>query len=940
MSSPTLHLFSWKQPLISQAVDWLAGDWSRRETLDLSKTWVVVPTSESGRRLREALAAHAAEFGQAVFPPRVSLPTGLLEELSGGHEVARHHECLLAWTEVLRSIKLSEFEDVFPNKPTTRTFSWAVRLARQLVRLHETLGENGLRIGDVPTNAAGNLPEMPRWLQLARLEQLYDRRLRDLGLIDTQSARIAGISEPRVRENIERIVVIGTPDPQPLAIALLEEYGKQVPITIIVHGPPDEPIDTLFDEWGRPRMELWSARPIEWDDFEEQVHLCANPAGQAARIVEIASQYEQPDRWLCVGTEDKELFAPLHAGLARAGFASYNPEGPLRKNDSLFELLGLLADFRNEPAFETVEALARCPDVLDWLRAKFGSDFSAAETLKALDQLHARNLPVTLEAERDPEFEKTFPETHSILSAFKDLRETLTTQPFPTSALEALAAIFGHREFAYQNTDDARRSDSAGDWVKIAHETGAAADRFKSVDDADAWDLALQLFAEARRTDEKPPHAVELLGWLELLWNDAPHLAIAGMNDGLIPSSIVGDAFLPESLRDLLGLKTNAARLARDAYILHTLVSSRSTNGRVDLFLGKTTAAGDPLRPSRLLMVCDDEQLPERVSYLFREVENDQSSTPWRRAWKLLPDATRKIERLSVTAFRRYLECPFRFYLKQALRMQAVDPTKAELDALDFGTLCHAAVETMGRNVSIRESTDAATIGEFLLTTLDRQMRGRFGNELTLPLQIQLESARQRLLRAADIQAALRTDGWVIEQVEWPIEFDLNGITVRGTVDRIDRHEATGAIRVFDYKTSDNPVNPRDAHIRNPRRTEPIDGVPEYALLEIDGRAMVWKDLQLPLYLYALAGRFSGPITCGYFNLPKATTETGVAFWDDYTGELQVAADRCALGIVEAVKAGCFWPPSEDVNEDYDEFAALFHHGVADSVSWKPETVK
>jgi ATP-dependent helicase/nuclease subunit B len=269
--------------------------------------------------------------------------------------------------------------------------------------------------------------------------------------------------------------------------------------------------------------------------------------------------------------------------------------------------------------------------------------------------------------------------------------------------------------------------------------------------------------------------------------------------------------------------------------------------------------------------------------------------------------------------------------------MEAVDPRKAELDSLDFGTLCHAAFEAMGKNASIRESSDARTIRDFLLANLDRQMRGRFGGELTLPLQIQLESAKQRLSRAADVQAALRTDGWIIEHVEWPIELILADIPVRGTIDRIDRHEPTGAIRVFDYKTSDKPVNPREAHVRNLKRTETPESVPEFARFECDGRTVVWRDLQLPLYLRALAAEFPGPIDCGYFNLPKATTETGVAFWENYTPEIQEAADRCALGIVNAVKSGRFWPPSEDVDENYDEFATLFQHGVADSVIWQPE---
>ena len=39
----------------------------------------------------------------------------------------------------------------------------------------------------------------------------------------------------------------------------------------------------------------------------------------------------------------------------------------------------------------------------------------------------------------------------------------------------------------------------------------------------------------------------------------------------------------------------------------------------------------------------------------------------------------------------------FAFIFLRVLRLQAViDPVKSELDALDFGTLCHAALEAMG----------------------------------------------------------------------------------------------------------------------------------------------------------------------------------------------------------------------------------------------------
>src|SRR5690606_26051835 len=99
--------------------------------------------------------------------------------------------------------------------------------------------------------------------------------------------------------------------------------------------------------------------------------------------------------------------------------------------------------------------------------------------------------------------------------------------------------------------------------------------------------VALRLYGEGVRYEDKRAGAVELLGWLELLWEDAPHLVVAGFNDGRVPEAVVGDPFLPESLRGRLGLKTNAERFARDAYVLQAIAQCRATGGRLDLLLGK-----------------------------------------------------------------------------------------------------------------------------------------------------------------------------------------------------------------------------------------------------------------------------------------------------------------------------------------------------------------
>ena len=104
--------------------------------------------------------------------------------------------------------------------------------------------------------------------------------------------------------------------------------------------------------------------------------------------------------------------------------------------------------------------------------------------------------------------------------------------------------------------------------------------------------------------------------------------------------------------------------------------------GRLEVLLGKTSAAGDPLRPSRLLFQCAETELPARVRFLFRELPPTGGNVAWRRAWRWRVPWVGAAERLRVTGFRDYLACPFRFYLKHRLGMEPVDAAKRELDQL------------------------------------------------------------------------------------------------------------------------------------------------------------------------------------------------------------------------------------------------------------------
>ena len=937
MASPVnvrRHFLPWDQPLLPQAVRLLAGDWTGEQPLDLSHLLVVVPTKQAGRRLREALAAFAAKRQQAVFPPRVVTPDRLLGE-SEGQKVASPLESLLAWADVLADLDLENCREVFPVDPPVRNFAWALRQAQEFAGLQVKLAEGALRMADVAARG-GNFPETIRWRQLGILEQLHTSRLKAVDLVDPQAARITQAKNSTMVGKTGRIILLATPDPLPLALEALAGLAGEQPVEVVVFAPASEA--DSFDEWGRPLTPLWGQRVLGLPDFEARVHLCSDPMAQAERITRLARAYNSPEGWLAVGVADPDVLPQLEGSLRRVGLPVFNPEGRAYRHDGLFHLLTAIADLAKEPTFGAVEALARCPDFLAYLRGRLGEGFSSARWLADLDELRARNLPADLAAARKHAGESArLSGLVQALGVMEEIRSLLLRGPFAEGVAKTLSAIFAWRKLDPARDYDTRLEAEALAWMETVRACAAAAEKFAGLSRSDWWELALRLFGEGLRTEEKPAGAVELQGWRELPWEDAPHLVVAGVNDGCVPENVAGDPYLPESLRALLGLKTNAARLARDNYLLQALASSRAAGGRLDLLFGKVSATGEPLRPSRLLLRCAEHELPERVKFLFREPGQEGSTLAWRRAWQLTPRRVSAPSRVSVTALRGWLKCPLRFYFRHVLGMQAVDPVKSEMDAMDFGTLCHGALEAMGRAPALLACTDAAVIRDFLRTEFDRLVRSRFGAELTLPLLVQVESARQRLAKVAEVQARECADGWQIIEVERKFEIAVGGLTVAGKIDRIERQVLTGAVRVLDYKTSDTAVAPEAVHLRNLRAGEAMPGWTQFSGT---GKPRVWADLQLPLYLQALVPEFGRNISCGYFNLPKAASETGLEVWEDYPIEMHESAWRCAEGVCGAIQAGEFWPPRElnGRQAEQDEFATLFHQGAAASVAWEGQS--
>ncbi|HEY0838135.1 MAG TPA: hypothetical protein VGE72_29760, partial [Azospirillum sp.] len=376
-----------------QVVSWLAEGWSGDQPLDLSELLVIVPTRQSGRRLREALAECAARRGAAVFPPRVLLPEALVAPPPEGGAASRL-ESLLAWAQVFRELPLDDFREVLPVDPPVRNFAWALQLAEQFVRLQRTLAEAGWRLRDVAGRVGRDFPEWERWRQIGELEAQHEQRLRAAGREDAPILRIRQAQAPSLPNGVRRVVVLAVPDPQPIALRALKVLARTVPVEVVVYAPETEAAS--FDEWGRPRPDDWTRRALRLPGFAERIHVCADPEEQAAAVAALAAADGDPTGRLGIGVADPEVLPLLEGELQRRRLESFNPEGRPRHGDQLYQLLQCCAALVRDEAWPAVEALARCPDFLAFLQARLGAGFSVARFLRGLDALHTRHLPATL----------------------------------------------------------------------------------------------------------------------------------------------------------------------------------------------------------------------------------------------------------------------------------------------------------------------------------------------------------------------------------------------------------------------------------------------------------------------------------------------------------------------------------------------------------------
>lgn len=955
--SPSHHagvsrlFLGWDKPLVQSVTEHLAAGWDGKGALDLSDWLIVVPTRHASRRLREALAIHAATKDAAVLPPLTVTPDFLssperLREVDAAGQI----ETLLLWTAEMLKLDLDVHRHLFPINPVERTFSWALKTASDLLQVRETLNENGLSLEDAARMLEKSEMEPERWSDLARLEKQCILATESLGYADWQVTRRRAAAEGSLPETVRRIMMAGVLDPSALAIEALERHSHSLPVEVLVFAPPSSH-SGYFDLWGRPIAELWLTEPIQIVKPESRIHQSSTPAGQAAEAMTLIAEHTNPGMVAAMGVADVEIAAPLEKTLAEHDIGAYDPAGRRMGTHGVFHLLRLMSQLSASRSFNSAAQLMRCPDIAETIRrmtqAQTGTRPSLPRLLNDLDELAVEALPDTLEdaielAPRHFEQETISPVVVGLDWLAATLKQ-LAGPSFGNALTDFLAEVFSLRPFRLDRPQDAVFAAIADQISQVLDALeGPAAKLFtSSLSTGSRLELLLRVMEDQVFYPERTARDMDLQGWLELLWEDAPHLIVTGMNDGKVPESILSHQFLPDSARRALGLRNNDTRFARDACLMTSIIELRKqSGGRVDFIFGRIGSGEEPLRPSRLLFQCPDAELAERTLQFFKKPVTHSEPMPWQLAWRLKPhplaDDAGIFRKLSVTQFRDYLTCPFRFYLKHGLKMSHVDASGTEMDAMTFGSLLHHVLEKFATESPAATSTDAAVIRTELHRLLEARLHATFGQRLTVPVMIQCESARQRLSWWAEIEAEERAKGWQIVAAETRLSpegdpWKLGDMIVSGVVDRVERHPQLG-IRLIDFKTYSPSTAQKgerksveDYHLNKIKRTEDASLLAPWALTHNGkGEEARWADLQLPLYHLAMQRIYPNEkIHTAYATLGKTKGDIGIDAWPDLEGSQLASAKACAEGIISAVLARHFWPPAEKLPFG-DDFGQLF----------------
>lgn len=850
---------------------------------DLSRTLLVLPGQNAMRLLTDLLAA----TGSGVFPPDTATSGGLIH-FGIENDALTPAEQNLLWQQILNEPETDRCRALFLHGLDRTNKKLIAGLAENLTALQIELNRELLSFA-AAADILQETADHARWQDLAALEQRFNAMLKKYDLPDSLLQLQNAVSDLTVFRNYDRIVIAGVPDLPGPARKRLEmlEMTNAVQIDILVDAPPEMAI--RFDDWGGVKPEAWSGYPLNFEqEGKNRIHVAADPADLAVLARELLPENGVFDcRKTVIAAADPALVPWIRRELGKVpGMPEiYDPAGlPAGKLD-LVPLLQLFFRLAEESQINVIRGLFAHRSFMAWL----AEICSATENdlLAALDAYRLEH-PVDVLSTQSPSAR-----SEALRRAFAEILQIRDQLCSSTEPAKTLRDLFNR---IYNTVPQPLHGVS---FKQEADKFSSLLERFSEsplLSKLPAHDFYEALVNAAAKIDLYPEHApdaVEITGFLDLPFRNAERIILCGMNEGVLPESIRPTNFLNDTKRKILGLPDNAQRFARDCFYLYTILKDAP---RSEFIVCKTDEKGAPLRASTLFFA-GSENLEQRAGILFSPppVPTDISRENDCSTFGIQPDLSRAFSgkdnpeqiQLPVTGFKGLLSdnTLLDAFFSRTMGMTKNDYEATELDNLAFGTVCHAALEHFDvHSCSLEE--DAVNT---LCANFSRELTKKCGSTLPPAIRVQKEMFLRRIDHTAR-ELFAEKDNFTLLKQEWNLNGGkgilFHGVLIKGKIDRIELSRDRRTLRLIDFKTSDKGDPPKSTHCK------PIGSSGDFRFI----------DLQLPLYrmLLPLDETFWQEVDlkpedlsfqCGYFNIPKAVTETGYSMWQDLESHLRQAEE-------------------------------------------------
>ncbi len=285
-------------------------------------------------------------------------------------------------------------------------------------------------------------------------------------------------------------------------------------------------------------------------------------------------------------------------------------------------------------------------------------------------------------------------------------------------------------------------------------------------------------------------------------WRRFDAVLLLGCGADHLPSVSDGGRWFNDAVRAVLGLPTRSFHATRQRDDLHALLA---LNDSV-LATWLQDKNGEPgLLSPYLQLLCDGREAAldaaELHGLLATEDAHRAELPP---AVQPAPVAAAEAvpARVSISAYNALVACPYQFHARHILKLNELDEVQEAIEKRDYGERVHTILQ--------RFHECHPQVSGQPLDVLETELRG-LSSEAFADLLAHDFAARAWLARwFKSLPAYLawqvenEAQGWRYAGAEQDFELQLDGVRLRGRIDRLDAHGDQR--RVFDYKTQSDQV--------------------------------------------------------------------------------------------------------------------------------------